>query len=96
MALHLNESALGRVTDDRIGPLTLEAAVQIALAVRRQRLKVSSGGGGPTKTDLPVRVFKRDDGTATVVLAHPSGVAQQAKHGPLTRAAAALGLEVRS
>lgn len=96
MALHLNESVLASVVAARVGPLTARQATEIAKAVRRQGRKVTSGGGGPAKDELPVRVYKNDDGTAAVVLAHPSGKAQQAKHGALTRAAASLGLEVRS
>lgn len=96
MALHLNETALAATVAARVGPLTKRQATEIAKAVRRQGRKVTSGGGGVNKDELPVRVYSHDDGTAAVVLAHPSGLAQQAKHGVLTRAAASLGLEVRS
>ena len=33
---------------------------------------------------------------ASVTIAHPAGLAMQAKHGTLTKAAAAAGLEVKS
>lgn len=36
-----------------------------------------------------------DRAVASVTLAHPKGLAVQAKHGTLTRAAAAAGLEVK-
>lgn len=96
MSLHLNSTVLESVVTGRIGPLTAETATELADAVRGQGRKVSSGGGGANGAELPVRVYKNDDGTAAVVLAHPSGVAQQAKHGVLTRAAASLGLEVHA
>lgn len=45
---------------------------------------------------LPVDVepYTTDRAAASVTLAHPAGAAIQVKHGALTRAAAAAGLEV--
>lgn len=51
----------------------------------------------PGDVAIPVEVNSReeaDEVRASVVLAHPSGLAAQAKHGSLTRGAAAAGLEV--
>lgn len=52
--------------------------------------------GIPGNIELPVRVdvYETDRARASVSLAHPSGIAVQAKHGALTRAAAQEGLEV--
>ena len=52
--------------------------------------------GIPGDIPLPVKVseYKTDRVRATVWLAHPSGLAVQAKHGTLTRAASEAGLEV--
>lgn len=49
-------------------------------------------------TTLPVVVneYTTDRKAASVTIAHPAGLATQAKHGVLTKAAAAVGLEVRS
>jgi hypothetical protein len=46
--------------------------------------------------ELPVEVhaYTTDRAAASVVIAHPAGLAVQAKHGALTRAASAEGLEV--
>lgn len=54
--------------------------------------------GVPGDIPLPVRVdtYDTDRARATVWLAHPSGLAVQAKHGLLTRAASEAGLEVHS
>ena len=94
--LHLDRTALDRVIAAQSGKVTKDAATRIAKAVRRQNLKVESTGGGPNEDELPVRVYGDEDGTAAVILAHPAGVLMQARHGALTRAAAAEGFEVQS
>lgn len=54
--------------------------------------------GVPGDIALPVRVdsYETDRARATVWLAHPSGLAVQAKHGLLSRAASEAGVEVHS
>lgn len=71
-----------------------DAAEQVADRVRQQGIEVE---GIPGDIDLPVKVVEQttDRARASVVLAHPSGIAVQAKHGSLSKAAAAEGLEVR-
>jgi hypothetical protein len=53
--------------------------------------------GIPGDIEIPVKVstYKSDRPRASVFLAHPSGLAVQAKNGALTKAAADLGLEVQ-
>lgn len=48
-------------------------------------------------SDLPVTVTERttDRAVVDVTIDHPAGAATQAKHGTLTRAAMASGLDVR-
>lgn len=91
--VHLDKAALARAIAR--GDAAAKAAGQIADHVRAQRIKVGDVDGGRNEIDLPLKVYDNDDGTATVVLAHPAGIAVQAKHGALTRAAAANGMEVR-
>jgi 6,7-dimethyl-8-ribityllumazine synthase len=70
------------------------AAEEIAENVRSQGVYVE---GVPGNVALPVVVSKSettDRAHASVMIAHPSGIAVQAKHGALTRAAAAAGLSV--
>jgi hypothetical protein len=70
-------------------------AESLADEVRTQRTLVE---GEPGILDLPVEVYQSDDAdtaASAVVLAHPAGLAVQAKHGSLTKAASALGLEVQ-
>lgn len=43
---------------------------------------------------IEVNTYTTDRAAASVTIAHPKGLAVQAKHGTLTRAAAAQGLEV--
>lgn len=54
---------------------------------------VSVAGG---REDAPVVVdsYTTDRAAGSVTIAHPAGLAVQAKYGTLTRAAAAAGLEV--
>jgi hypothetical protein len=45
---------------------------------------------------VQVSSYTSDRAAASVAICHPAGKAMQAKHGSLTRAATAVGLEVRS
>jgi hypothetical protein len=76
--------------------LVEKAAEEIARNVRAQGIKVGDRDGGPLEYELPVKVkvTTTDRAHASVILAHPAGIAVQAKHGALTRAAASAGLEV--
>lgn len=76
-----------------------EAAERVANNVEAQGIRVV---GEPGDIPLPVKVH--DDTTegmrlnravSRVVLAHAAGLAVQAKHGALTRAASAAGLRVK-
>ena len=62
------------------------------------RANVPDVEGIPGDIPLPVRVseYETDRARATVWLAHPSGLAVQAKHGTLTKAASQAGVEVHS
>lgn len=91
--LHLNESALKRIIEQRSRPAAERVGEAIASAVRRQGIEVGAENGDGDEYDLPVEVSMVDD-VVRVALAHPAGVAVQAKHGALTRGAAAVGLEV--
>lgn len=89
--LHVDPAALARLAQSEgIQRAMKRAGGRIADEVRKQGVKVGDVDEGPREIPLPVRV--EDDGT--VLLAHPSGIAVQAKHGALTRAAAAAGYEV--
>lgn len=92
--LHLNERALERVVAERSREAAKQVGEDIADAVRRQGIEVGAENGDGDEYALPVEVNVVDD-VVRVALAHPAGVAVQAKHGALTRAAASLGLEVR-
>lgn len=76
---------------------TRQAAEQVAQNVRDQGIKVGDRDGGPRERDLPVTVSMTttDRPHANVTIAHPAGLAVQAKHGALTKAAAQAGLDVK-
>lgn len=76
-----------------------DAAEKVAANVEAQGIRVQ---GKPGDIALPVKVY--DDTTddmrvnravSRVVLTHAAGLAVQAKHGALTRAASAAGLRVK-
>ena len=71
----------------------LEAAANKVGATLKSTAKSANGDGAPNV----LVSMKRDRGgrpVAMVILAEPNGVAQQAKRGVVTRAAAANGLDV--
>lgn len=79
-----------------------ELAEAVADNVRDLGIKVGDKDGGPREYDLPVNVYvddtegmRVDRASARVVLSHAAGLAVQAKHGALTKAAAAAGLRVK-
>lgn len=94
--VHIDQKGLARAAND--AGIVTEAANKIAERVRGMGIGVGDEDGGPHEVPLPVVVrTSTNDGltTASVVLAHPAGSAVQAKHGALTKAAAAAGLTVR-
>lgn len=94
--IHWNEAALKRALGtSEMQEATDRLAEKLADEVRTQRTLVE---GEPGILDLPVEVYQSDDAdtaASAVILAHPAGLAVQAKHGSLTKAASALGLEVQ-
>lgn len=81
--------------------LVTAAAEEIADNIRSMGIKVGDHDGGSSEYDLPVKVYSSDTtgmrvdrASARVVLAHAAGLAVQAKHGALTRAASAAGVSV--
>lgn len=76
-------------------------AEEIAGNVKAQGITVGDRDGGSHEYPLPVKVYtdtttnmRVNRARATVVLAHAAGLATQAKHGALTKAAAAAGAKV--
>lgn len=83
-----------RVVEAKAAESVRDAARKIQRAAYGAGIKVGDVDGGPREIPLPVTIKHHDDNTSSVILAHPSGKAVQAKHGTLTRAAAAEGYEV--
>jgi hypothetical protein len=80
-----------------VADATRDAAETVAENVRAQNIRVGDRDGRPGEDELPVEVFmhETDRAHASVVLAHASGQAVQAKHGALTKAAAEAGLDFK-
>jgi hypothetical protein len=51
--------------------------------------------GSVTEAKVEVVMLETDRAHALVVIAHPAGIAMQARHGALTRAATKAGMKVR-
>lgn len=77
----------------------IDAAEKMADDVRSQGIKVGDRDGGSHEYDLPVTVKVhegKDRARAVVLINHPAALAVEAKHGVLKKAAASVGLTVRS
>lgn len=81
---------------DRAGVGQIAKSDGVRRVVQRAADKVASHASAAT--DYPVTMTGRttDRAVVDVTIAHPAGLAAQAKHGVLTRAASAAGLEVRA
>lgn len=91
----LNHSGIAKLLESvEMHHLVEKVAEEIADNVRSQGIRVE-GVPGDIKLPVKVSVTTTDRARASVVLAHPSGIAVQAKHGALTRAASQAGLEVK-
>lgn len=73
------------------------AAEAAAASVAGQGLTASSPGeDSPAQLSAEVSMGTTDRAHAAVTIKHPSALAMQAKHGVLTKAGAAAGLEVHA
>lgn len=59
-----------------------------------QRIADRVDVGSVTDAEVSVRMITTDRAHGIVTIAHPAGIAMEAKHGTLRRAAAAEGFEV--
>ena len=94
----LNHAGIAKVLKENMRGLVQATAEQIADNVRAQGITVGDVDGGASEYDLPVTVrsYTTDRAVSAVVIAHPAGLAVEAKHGSLTKAAASVGLQVKS
>lgn len=93
MTVHIDHGALARIAASAQAKAACQGAAEhIADAVRNQNITVDDlrSDGVGILINLPVEVHG-----AAVFLAHPAGIAVQAKYGALTRAASAVGLKVK-
>lgn len=96
MSIRLNPRGFDDVAKSRlVREAVTDAAERVADNVRAQGIWVD---GIPGDIELPVKVVEQttDRARAAVQIAHPSGLAVQAKHGALTKAAAQAGLDIKS
>lgn len=95
-AVRLNSRGIAEVAKSAEVAREITAlAERVADNVRGQGIRVE---GMPGDAALPVEVtsYTTDRARSSVTITHAAGLAVQAKHGALTKAAAQAGLEVRS
>ncbi|HET8581768.1 MAG TPA: hypothetical protein VFL65_00840 [Jatrophihabitans sp.] len=83
---------------DHKGVRELLRSDDYAHAVDEVARQVADAARSRVPADMPIEVssYKTDRRAARVTIAHPAGAAEQAKHGALTAAAAAVGLDVKA
>lgn len=89
--LVLDRAGIGAVAKSpEMQTVVRQTAQQVASNVAAQHL--TAGEGEPITAT--VDTYTTDRAAASVTVDHPAGLAMQARHGVLTRAASAAGLEV--
>lgn len=94
----LNRKQLAaRLKDDDIRRAVRAVAEQVKDNVEAQGIKVGDRDDGKHEHDLPVTINSQttDRAREVVVLPHAAGLAVEAKHGVLVKAASAAGLKVK-
>jgi len=94
----MNHAAFARILKSAAMHRVVAAATeQIADNVRSQGITVGAFTGND-QIDLPVKteVTTTDRAHGSVMINHPAGIAVEAKHGALSKAAAAAGHSVKS
>ena len=97
--IKLNSAEIAaRLKDDDVRTAVRDLAEKVKSNVETQGIKVGDRDGGAHEYDLPVTINSQttDRVREVVVLPHAAGLAVQAKHGVLTKAASDAGLEVKS
>ena len=84
----LNRRGVGQILKEQCGPAISEVAEQVASHVR--------AAIDDDSIEVVVDTYTTDRGAAAVTIADNRGMEFQASDGALTRAAAAVGLEVKS
>jgi len=86
--LDLDYDAIGKILKENCRPIITELGKEVAAKVKAD----------PNVKGAPAFSYDyvTDRAASNVVLASHEGMSMQAKHGVLTKAAASMGLEVRS
>jgi hypothetical protein len=89
MVIHIDYDALWKDIGERMAGPVEELANEIAS-------HVDVGSVTDAKVGVMMSTTRKGWPVALVTILHPAGEAIQAKHGALTKAAAAVGLEIRA
>lgn len=97
--VRLNTAQIGaRLKDDDVREAVRDLAEKVKDNVEAQGIRVGDRDGGKHEYDLPVTINSQttDRAREVVTIPHAAGLAVEAKHGVLVKAASSVGLEVRS
>ncbi|HBJ72825.1 MAG TPA: hypothetical protein DDY88_03750 [Actinobacteria bacterium] len=83
---------------DYSGVAELLKSKQLVVAVHKaaEAIAANVDKGSVTEAEVIVTDYITDRAHSVVVIAHPAGLAMEAKHGTLRKAAAAAGFEIKS
>lgn len=85
---------MGAFQRDSAGLAKILKSPAVAAMVKRAADQAASAAEATTDLPIEVETYETDRAAASVSISHPAGAATQAKHGTLTRAAAAIGVQV--
>ncbi len=83
-----------RFTLDRDGVAELLKSDDMRRALHEFADPAAANAGQTSGLPIEVTDYTTDRAAVSIAIDHPAGMAEQAKHGTLTRAAASVGLEV--
>ena len=90
--IRLDHGGIGEILkSDEVGSLMRDLAEQVAANIEATATWQRHGDKG----HIEVAQYVTDRAAAAVIVAHPGALGMQAKHGAITGAAGAAGLEVR-
>lgn len=83
---------------DHAGVAQMLKSAGVAADVRKAANAIAANvdKGSVTEAEVTVKDFVTDRAISVVAIAHPAGIAMEAKHGTLRKAAAIAGLEVKA
>lgn len=87
---------MGAFVRDPAGLGRILKSTEMAAMVQDAAERIAADAEASSELPVEVNTYVTDRAAAAVTIVHPAGMAEQAKHGTLTRAAGSIGAEVRA